>query len=215
MTKLPIKAVALTGAMTLGALAAIIFATQSMHALQDARGLLLLAAALITARLKVKLPGLTGNMAVSLPFILISLTQLSLLESMLVAVPSCAVQSLPQRGGKLKPIQFLFNLSTTALSVTLASVCSARFSMPAGVAVFFLTQTVPVASIIQLTEGGALRRIWISIAQCSFPFYVLSAGLTSMALSTQQPTWQWMLISLPMLYAVYCSYRSYFRQEIA
>jgi hypothetical protein len=216
---LPKKANALIGIMALGALAAVAFAVntfglQTRHPLNDSPLLILLAAALLTARLKVKLPGLTGNMSVNLPFILVSLTQLSLLEALLVALPSCAVQCLPKRGGKLKPIQLLFNLSTMAIAVTVSNLFSMRLSLPVGVAMFFLVQTLPVAGIIRLTEGGALRRIWLSIAQCSFPFYVLSAGLTSIATaSTQQITWQLALVGLPVLYAIYGSYQSYFRQE--
>jgi hypothetical protein len=46
--------------------------------------------------------------------------------------------------------------------------------------VLFMGQTLPVSAIIALTDGGAFRRIWINIAQLSFPYYVVSAGVTSM-----------------------------------
>ena len=43
--------------------------------------LVIFALALIASRLKVKLPGLNGNMSVNLPFILIAAVQLSLFEN--------------------------------------------------------------------------------------------------------------------------------------
>jgi hypothetical protein len=206
----PKKAIALTGCMTLGALAALLYAASTMHPLQDYRWLVLFVLSVATARLKVKLPGLTGNMAVNLPFLLIAVTQLSLLEALLVALPSCAVQCIPKAGGKLKPLQLLFNLSTTAVAVAAASLVGGHFA-PLGAAGFFLAQTVPVASIIRITEGGAITKIWSSIAHYSFPFYVLSAGICSIATSaTNEFSWQMPLLGLPVLYAVYRSYESYF-----
>jgi len=208
---LPKKALVLIGLLALCALASVSYAVHTMHALHDYRCLLLCVLALATARLKVKLPGLTGNMAVNLPFLLIAVTQLSLLEALLIALPACAVQCFPKGGGKPKLVQMLFNLSMMAVAVAIASFVATHFTLLAGVG-FFLAQTVPVAGIIRLTEGGAMHRIWSSIAHCSFPFYVLSAGICSIATSTTpQFGWQLPLLSLPVLYAVYRSYKSYFR----
>jgi hypothetical protein len=207
---LPRSALVLTGLMALGALAAMGYAVHTMSPLHDC-WLVVLVLALVTARLKVKLPGLTGNMAVNLPFLLIAVTQLSLLEALLVALPSCALQCLPKGGGKPKPVQMVFNLGTTAVTVGVASVIAAHFTLLAAGG-FFLAQTVPVASIICLTEGGEIHRIWSSIAHLSFPFYILSAGLTSIATSaTPQLGCQLPLVGLPVLYAIYRSYESYFR----
>ena len=105
----------------------------------------------------------------------------------------------------------LFNVSMMAVAVTVASLIGTHFAMPLGAAGFFLAQTVPVAAIIRLTEGGAIPGIWSSIAHCSFPFYVLSAGLASIATSTTPELgWQLPLLSLPVLFAVYRSYTTYF-----
>ena len=208
---LPRSALVLTCLMALGALAAMGYAVHTMSPLHDYRGLAVLVLALVTARLKVQLPGLTGNMAVNLPFLLIAVTQLSLLEALLVALPSCALQCIPKGGGRPKPVQMVFNLSTTAVAVGVASLIAAHFTLLAAGG-FFLSQTIPVASIICLTEGGKFHSIWSSIAHLSFPFYVLSAGLTSIATSaTPQLGWQLPLVSLPVLYAIYRSYESYFR----
>jgi hypothetical protein len=78
-------------------------------------------------------------------------------------------------------------------------------------AAFFLGQTAPVAGIIKLAEGAAMRRVWLGIVQMSFPYYVLSAGMTSMVrLVSQHFGWQAALLVFPVMYGVYHSYRLYF-----
>ncbi len=219
---LPKKAIALTGLMTLGALATIAWAVSAMqHAgqpMHDYRALALFVLAFINARLKLKLPGLTGNMAVNLPFLLIAITQLSLWEALLVALPACALQCFPKTAsgglGKPKPIQMLFNLSTTAVAVGGAHLAGGRFVILA-TACFFLIQTVPVAGIIAITEGRGLVKLWCQIANLSFPFYVLSAGIASLVVGSteSQLAWQLPIIGVPVLYAVYRSYQTYFGEN--
>jgi hypothetical protein len=204
-------ALALTGLMALGALAAGGYAVYTMQSLHDYRFPVLFVLAAVTARLKVKLPGLTGNMAVNLPFLLIAVVQLSMLEALLVALPACAVQCFPKRGGQPKLVQVIFNLSTMGVAVAAASLIGKHFAL-AGAAVFFLVQTVPVACIIGFTEGGAIHKIWSGIAHYSFPFYVLSMGIAAIAtLFASQFAWQVPLVCLPVVYAIYRSYESYFR----
>src|SRR5262250_258862 len=69
------------------------------HPLHHFQFLCLMLLAMLTSRLKVRLPGLTGNMSVNLPFLFLAIVQLSLIEAALVAFASTLVQSLP-RGGK-------------------------------------------------------------------------------------------------------------------
>ena len=204
-------ALALIVLMALGTLAAMGYAVYTMQPLHDYRFGVLFVLASVTARLKVKLPGLTGNMAVNLPFLLIAVVQLSMLEALLVALPACALQCFPKGGGQPKLVQVIFNLSTMGVAVAVASLIGKHFAL-AGAAGFFLAQTVSVACIIRFTEGGAIHKIWSAIAHYSFPFYVLSAGVTAIATSsTSQFAWQVPLVALPVFYAIYRSYESYFR----
>jgi len=78
-------------------------------------------------------------------------------------------------------------------------------------AAFFLGQTAPVAAIIKVAEGAAMRRIWLGIVQLSFPYYVLSAGMTSMVnLVSHHWGWQAALVVFPVMYGIHHSYRLYF-----
>jgi hypothetical protein len=211
--KMPNKAAALTALMALLAIAAIAYAASSMQPFHQPELWVLMAVALCTARLKVKLPGLTGNMAVCLPFLLIAVARLSMLEALMVALPAALAQSFPKKGGKLKPLQMTFNFSTMAVAVALSSTANSPFLMAIA---FFLGQTIPVATVIRLTEGGALGRTWFNIAHFSLPFYVLSAGIVALTSPDQgNVVWQSLIAAVPVLYLIYRSYQSYFRRELS
>ncbi len=186
--------------------------------------LAMLAIAVPASRLKLKLPGLNGNMSVNLPFILLAAVTLSAFEALVIGIVSTAIQSLPRGGGKIKAVQVIFNLSTMAIAVGLASgilhggahflsawASTSRLLVVAGTGLL-LAQTFPVATIISLTEGGSVHRIWFHIFQLSFPYYALSTGITSlMTTISQHVGWQIPLLTLPVMYAIYRSYQLYFR----
>src|SRR5579863_1327429 len=144
---LPKKALAITGLLVAGAVAVLGYALHTLQPFSGYRFWALFVRALVTARLKVKLPGLTGNMAVNLPFLLLAAAELSLLEALVVALPSCALKCFPKGGGdKPKLVQFAFNLSTTAVAVLAASLMGTHYAL-LGATGFFLAQTIPLASI--------------------------------------------------------------------
>jgi len=211
------------GLIALGGLGMVTYPALERHPWHHYQFLLLLVIALVASRLKLKLPGLTGNMSVNLPFILIAVVELSLFEALLIALASTVAQCFPKDGGRPQAVRTLFNVSTMAVAVGLAGlIFQGRMPLPtawvsgslllalAGVT-FFLVQTIPVATIIALTEGGAMVRIWSSIVHLSFPYYVLSAGVASIVTTASQHWgWQVPLFVLPVMYGVYRSYQVYF-----
>ena len=187
-----------------------------MHPLNYYQFFSLLTMALVASRLKVRLPGLNSNMSVNVPFILIAVAQLSLFEALLIALPSSVAQCFPKNGGKLKPVQMLFNVSTMAVAVGAGELIFQVQFLVLTAAGFFVAQTIPVAAIIALTEGGSIPRIWSNIVHLSFPYYVLSAGITSIVTAASHLFgWQIPLLILPVMYAVYRSYQLYFGQPIS
>ena len=185
--------------------------------------LTLLVVALATSRMRVKLPGITGNMSVNLPFLLLSVVALSPVESILIACLSTLAQSMPKEAGKLKPVQLLFNVSMMAVACGAAGMLfhspllarldwfSVQLMLVATTAVFFLGQTLPVSVIVALTDGGTLRRIWSGIAHLSFPYFVVSAGVTSMVSSVgRQVGWQGAALVSLVMCGIYHSYKFYF-----
>jgi hypothetical protein len=211
------------GLMALAGLVSLSWGLLQMHLPHLAEFGSLLAIALLASRLKVKLPGLNGNMSMNLPFILIAVVQLSLFEALVIASASTLAQCFPKDGGRLKALQTLFNVSTAAAAVGLAGlIFQGTVPLPTAwvpgplllslaAASFFLAQTIPVATIISLTEGGSLLRIWSNICHLSFPYYVLSAGVTSLVTTASHRIgWQIPLLVLPLMYGIYRSYGLYF-----
>src|SRR5216683_7070161 len=68
---------------------------QPLHGLEFVS---VLGLAVVAARMKIKLPGLNGNMSVNLPFFLIAVAQLSLFEALLIALASTLHSASPRMG---------------------------------------------------------------------------------------------------------------------
>src|SRR5215469_16387406 len=132
------------------------------HPVHHFQFLFLMFLAILTSRLKVRLPGLTGNMSVNLPFVFLAIVQLTLIEAALVAFASTLVQSLPKHGKPLKLVQVLFNVSTVTTAVGLAYLVfralawrqgsNGSLSLVLAAGTYFFLNTLPVATIICLTE---------------------------------------------------------------
>jgi hypothetical protein len=207
-------------------IAGTVWAGLHSHSLHPTHALVMLLLAAITARMKVKLPGINGNMSVNMPFLLMAVVSLSAAEAIAIACVSTVVQCWPKRDGQFKPEQMLFNVSMMAFSTSVASLmwnagwfgksvwASEPLMLASATATFFLGQTAPVAGIITITEGAAMRRIWMSIAQLTFPYFIVSAGMTSMVdVVSHRIGWYWALAVFPVMYAIHRSYRVYFKQS--
>jgi hypothetical protein len=214
---------AFIGGMFLTAMASTLYAGLASHRLHAGYALAVLGLAAATSRMKIKLPGIDGNMSVNLPFLLMAVVNLSALEAVLITCVSTVVQCWPKAGSKSKPEQMLFNVSMMAFATCMANMiwnagwlgkaawASEPLMLASATAAFFVGQTAPVAGIIKLAEGAAMRRVWLSIVQLSFPYYVLSAGMTSMVnLVSHHFGWQAALVLFPVMYGVHRSYRLYF-----
>jgi hypothetical protein len=211
------------GAMVLAAIASTAYAGLASHTLHPFYALALLALAAATSRMKVRLPGIEGNMSVNLPFLLLAVVNLSAVEAIVIASVSTVVQCWPQPSKKFRPEQMVFNVSMMAVAASLASLiwnaawltkanwASVPLTLSATTAAFFLGQTVPVAAIIKLSENTSMGRAWTRIVQLSFPYYVLSAGIASMlSLVGHRFGWQAAILVFPVMYGIHHSYRLYF-----
>jgi len=214
---------AFIGFMVLAGAATIVNAARQGGPWHPYLGLTLLAIATATSRMKVTIPGINGNMSVNLPFLMLAVTKLSATESILIACAASIVQTVPTGGSKLKPVRVLFNLGMMAFASGTAALVShlgvwerlswgaAQALLIGAAATFFLGQTLPVSIIIALTERGPIRKTWSNLAHMSFPYFVLSAGVTSMVLSAGHYTgWLASLAVLPLMFTIYRSYRLYF-----
>jgi hypothetical protein len=190
-----------------------------------ARFLSFLLVACVAARLKVKLPGLTGNMSVNLPFILVAAAELSSSEALAIACLSTLVQCLPGGKQKFNMAQIVFNFSNMALAVGAtrlalrstaanSSISSHAVLLLLSAAAFFVVNTAPVAIIISFTEAKNALKVWGNIFQLSFPYFVLSTAVAALILiTTKHLGWQPPVLVLPVMFGVFSSYKRYFSSE--
>jgi len=183
--------------------------------------------AMVASRLKVKLPGTTGNLSVNLPFILIAVAELRFSEAVVIAAFSAFIQGLPGKGGKLKPLQALFNVSTLSVAVAVAHLVYQRSALIPSLAAksllialagaaFLVADTLPVAGVIALTENLNLVTVWREMLTLTFSYFALSAGVAAIAATaTHYVGWQTPLLVLPVMAGAYVSYRRYFRMSAA
>jgi len=89
-----------------------------------------------------------------------------------------------------------------------------RHSQPlmlgAAACAYFLTNTVPVALVIALTEQKSFRNLWAECYFWSFPYYLAGAALAGfVAFLNRQVGWQTSVLILPVVFWIYRSYSLY------
>src|SRR5579871_3357833 len=222
MTNLPTKAKVMIGMEAVASLFALSISARHWQTQAWPQLVMLLAAAALSSRLKVKIPGTTSSMSGNLPIILLAVTQLGLFGSLLVAGVAAVAQSYTSGEHKTKPIQFLFNACTLLNAAGIAylayhsQLAAAHntvhaLSLVLAAGAYFLANTAPVAGIIGLTEGGNPFALWHQVFMWSFPNYVIGAGLTAIASAFSTTGLITLAVLMAVLFAVHASYKLYVR----
>jgi len=175
--------------------------------------------AILAARLKVHLPGITGTMSVNFLFILLGLLELSLTETLLLGTAAILVQCFYR--DRPSPIQVTFNLCACAFAIAVAYgvyhvvLSSGRISsrpllLALAAITYFVVNTASIALVIALTEGKSLHKIWVECYFWSFPYYLVGAGFAGMiGWFNRRFSWETSLLIVPVIYLIYRSYRLY------
>lgn len=214
---------AFIGIMMLIGLGTAAYAGFASHTPHTYVALAVLALAAASSRMKVKLPGVNGNMSVNLPFLLTAAVNLSAVEAVVITCISTTVQCWPRKHAKFNPQQMAFNLSMMVFATSAASLIfhatlqspmlwhSSTLGLALATIALFLGQTAPVAGIVAVNESRSALQVWSSLAQLSFPYYVVGAGVTSMVQAmTSHLGWGLALAVFPVMYTIHRSYRLYF-----
>jgi len=200
-------------------------AVANAYPMPTAKFLAFMVVACVAARLRIKLPGVTGTMSVNLPFILVAAAQMNMAEALVIGFISTFFQCLG-KGKKFNVMQVAFNCSTITLAVaatrfiyvapSLASmVSSPALRLALAAAGYALANTVPVAIVIGLTEARSILRTWLEMLQLSFPYLVASASIAGVTLTvTQESGWQVPLAVLPIMAGIFLSYKRYFAATV-
>jgi len=178
----------------------------------------LLVVAVITSRLKVKLPGMKANMSVSLPFLLLASVQMQLLPTLLIALVATVAQSIPREWSSVKLVQMVFNVSAVLVAMAFAHAVQhqVHFANPHGVlllllgaAAYLLANTTLVAGVVRLTSQPSLGKTWTSIFSLTYLYFVLSAAIAA-AIAGFGVQWSVLLLTLIVVYGAFRSFQLYF-----
>jgi len=175
--------------------------------------------AVATSRMRIKLPGMRGVMAMNLPFFLVALAEIGVSEALLVALLGGIAQSFSP-SGRAKPVQVMFNAATlinaaalagVVFRITLKSGWVAPWALMGAALAYFVSNTVPVAIVLWLAEGKRPVATWARMAELSLPFYLLSAGFAAMVcFASKGPALGLLMAVFVAMYFTYRSYRLYF-----
>src|ERR1700724_444443 len=175
--------------------------------------------AILAARLKVRLPGITGTMSVNFLFILLGILELGFAETLALATAAILVQCFYR--DRPSPIQVTFNLSASAvaiaaaynvyhLAISRAQVKSHPLLLGVAAITYFAANTASIASVIALTEQKSIRKIWVECYFWSFPYYLVGAAFAGMiGWFNREFGWETSLLIVPIIYLIYRSYRLY------
>jgi len=217
---MPIRAriyIAATAVAGAAVLATCLLRFQSHDPLKFACYLLIAA---LASTMKVRLPGIEGSMSVHFLFVLLGILELSLPETLVIGCAAALVQTLWNPKRPPETVKLIFNLAMTANAIGLtylayhASAGLLKNSMPLLLVVaacaYFLSNTLPVAVVIALTEEGTLRGIWAETYFWSFPYYLAGAAVVGLvSLANHYVGWQSALLVLPVMFWLYRSYHLY------
>ena len=180
-----------------------------------------LIAALLASPLKVILPGIEGTLSVNFIFTQLGILELSLPETLLIALAGTLGQFYWRPTRQLKPVQLLFNVSQVTISsaaaygayqlvATKILHAPGPLALVAAAVTHFACNTTALSTIIGLTENKSIRKVWGESHLWLLPYYMVGAAAAGLVhFLNRHIGWQSSLLVLPPIYLLYRSYRLY------
>ena len=176
---------------------------------------------LISSGMKISLPSVSGTMSVSFLFILLSVTQLTWVETLFICCSAFVVQYFWFGRERRQIAKVVFNIGNAALSSSAAWFfyrwdLHTRLSLEPplilalAAIVYFLVNTGAIALVVSLSEKRNVGVIWKDCYFWSFPSYLVGASIVQAFHALNHLVgWQTWILILPVCYLVYRSYRLY------
>ena len=180
-----------------------------------------LAMSLISAGARVRVPGVTEPLALSYLFVLLGVVELTASETILLALGVTLVQCC---WNQPKRLLTAFTLLQVGLMIVGAGAAerlyhSAWFeysgvdtSLRLAIATLalFLINTAPVAKWTAIAKGERFAAVWLCTSFWSLPHYLAGAGIArAVSSAAHYIGWQTVLLTGPVVYLIYRSYRLY------
>src|SRR5579875_4004702 len=130
-----------------------------------------LSIAILSATLKVRLPGMESTMSVHFLFVLLGVLELSLGETLIIGCGATLVQCLWKTKHRPQAIKVIFNVLGMSAPAIFATYCAYRWTsrfhyistpilLVIAACTYFFTNTAPVSVVIALSEKISVRKIW-------------------------------------------------------
>ncbi len=182
---------------------------------------------LLAAMLKLRLPGLTGTMSLGFVFVLLSISELTLPETMSIAAAGVVLQCLWRVKVRPTSTQVVFSVSAVAVAALLAfgaaglvrsrlHLDSVAILVAVATCVYFLANSLLVSGVLSLVKRESLTAVWQQCYLVAFPYYLLGgvvAGLV--AASGRQFGWSPALLIMPAMGMIFLFYRLYLARFMA
>ncbi len=160
-------------------------------------------------------------MSVNFIFIFLGILEMTFAQTLALGVVAVFVQSFWHSRKRLKPIQVIFNVSQLTVASSAAyfafqwlSRHPLRDQRPLALAcaaiVYFLFNTCAMSTVISLSDRKSVFQVWTDSYLWSFPYYLIGAAIAGLvSYLNRHIGWQTALLTLPVVYVVYRSYRLY------
>ena len=207
------------GAVTFAGLAMIATGLTQWTSAEPGLFALLLAATAVVSTLKVRLPGVLGNITPGSFFVLLGIGRFSLPEAITVGVVSALAQSLINTKRAPRAEQVVFNVSTLAISAGAASFASRLFTglengmvglltgLVVAAQVYYFLNTSLVAGVISVTSGQQYASVWRQCHTWNFAYYLVVVPLAGFAwYALPALSWRVFALLVPTLWLVHKGY---------
>ena len=172
----------------------------------------------LASALKIAMRGQDGTVSVNFVFFLIGICSMTLSETLALALIATIVQCFWPKPKHIGFAHFLFNLSQITLGITAAYWTywlfvnhilhgRAPFALLLAAVVYFLLNSLVVATVVALAEADSIAKKWTSYSW-TFPYYLVGAAIAGVIqVLNRVAGWEMGILVLPAVYVIYRSYR--------
>lgn len=195
------------------------FTFANWHLYEPRLFLTYLTMAVLSSVVQVRQSSAPVSFYLNVPFILISMAQLSSPEAVVVGCSAILTQSLLDRQMRRSPLRVFLAVTVAATIIASAdfvvsailprSLQSVTVRLFVAAGAFFVANTLPGAIALRFTRHQRLGTIWKKSHFWSFPYYLVSACITAVALGMRQGvSLDSALMALPAVYLAFRYYRT-------
>jgi diguanylate cyclase (GGDEF)-like protein/putative nucleotidyltransferase with HDIG domain len=180
--------------------------------------------AVFSSGMRIRVPGMPGTLSLNFIFILFGLVDLGTSETIIMGTIVTLVQCLWNKERRARPAQLVFNSCAMAAAIAIteqvyhspwlsASLVDPAIRLATATLALFLLNTLPVALVIALSEERNFRAVWRECYFWSLPYYLGGAAAAqALSYANRFIGWPTVLLTGPVLYLIYRSYRLYLQR---